>query len=496
MARSEGKTASPAPCLVWLRQDLRLADNPALAAAVASGRPIVALHVLDETPGDPWPLGGASRWWLHQSLKALGADIAARGGRLVLRRGPAGKIVEDVVAETGAAEVFWNRCYEPAAIARDTALKAALAKRGVGVGSFNAGLLFEPWDIRTGAGGPFKVYTPFWRACLARGHDGMPPPAPKSLHAPAKAPASLALDDLGLEPKTPDWAGGLREAWTPGEAGARKRLSAFLKSRLMDYETGRNRPDRDATSRLSPHLHFGEIGPRQIWRAVETHVEAHPAARRAADKFLSEIGWREFSTHLLFHFPDLPEKNWRSDFDAFPWVDDKAALTAWRRGATGYPIIDAGMRELWTTGYMHNRVRMIAASFLIKDLMIHWREGAAWFADTLVDADLANNAASWQWVAGSGADASPYFRIFNPVTQGETYDPEGVYVRRWIPEIAGLPDAAIHKPWTASPEVLKAAGVALGRTYPRPIVDHGEARKAALAAYKALSGKRDAGEEE
>lgn len=493
MARA-AKHEAGAPCLVWFRQDLRLADNPALAAAVATGRPVIPFYLFEEAPGAPWAMGAASRWWLHGSLAALAADLAARGAPLVLRRGDPAEDVQQLVAETGAAQVVWNRCYEPAAVARDTALKQTLTGLGVAVDSYNAALLFEPWTVRTGAGGPFKVFTPFWRACRAQGVTTPPTPAPERIAGPAGPPASLDLADLGLLPVKPDWAGGLRTAWTPGEAGARDRLAAFLEEALDGYGANRNRPDMAATSRLSPHLHFGEIGPRQVWRAVETFVEAHPALRGDADTFLSEIGWREFSTHLLFHTPDLPERNWKTQFDVFPWKEDAAGLEAWRRGRTGYPIVDAGMRELWTTGFMHNRVRMIAASFLIKDLMVHWRAGEDWFWDTLVDADLASNAASWQWVAGSGADAAPYFRIFNPVTQGESYDPHGAYVRRWIPEIAALPDAVIHKPWTATPLALAEAGIVLGRDYPLPIVDHGEARNAALAAYKSLAGSPAAGD--
>lgn len=484
-AKPAPNASGGAPALVWLRQDLRLADNPALHAAVESGRPVVVVYVLDEE--GPWPLGGASRWWLHGALEALGADLAKRGVPLTLRRGGASEEITRLIKQTGADTVFWNRCYEPAAVARDTALKKQLTDAGVAVEGFNAALLFEPWEVRTGAGGPFKVFTPFWRACRAQHIHTETAAAPKRIEA-AKATKSLTLADLALLPTKPDWAGGMREEWTPGEAGARARLSAFLDDALDGYDANRNRPDLIGTSRLSPHLHFGEIGPRQIWRAVETFVEAHPAMRGEADKFLSEIGWREFSTHLLFHNPNLPDANWKAQFDHFPWETNAEGLEAWRRGRTGYPIVDAGMRELWTTGWMHNRVRMIVASFLIKDLMIHWREGEAWFWDTLVDADLANNAASWQWVAGSGADASPYFRIFNPVTQGETYDPDGAYVRRWIPEIAALPDKVIHKPWTATPEALSDAGIELGRTYPRPIVDHGEARTRALAAYKTIAG--------
>jgi len=476
------------PCLVWLRQDLRLADNPALAAACASGRPVLAVYVLDdETPG-PWVMGGASRWWLHGSLAALQRAYADRGGALILRRGRADDVLLALVRECAVAEVHWSRCYEPFAVARDARLKAALVEAGVTVESHNASLLHEPWTLRTGAGGPFKVFSPFWRAALAAGPVATPKPAPGRIPAPDSLPPSADLNDWRLLPTRPDWAGGLRSAWTPGEDGAQARLGAFLSEALSSYAAGRDRPDRLGTSRLSAHLHFGEIGPRQVWAAIETFVHAHPEAQSGADKFLSELGWREFAAHLLFHFTDLPSQNWRSAFDDFPWAPDETAITAWQRGETGYPIVDAGMRELWTTGWMHNRVRMIVASFLIKDLLVHWRRGEEWFWDTLVDADLANNAAGWQWVAGSGADAAPYFRVFNPVTQGAKFDPGGAYVRRWLPELAGLPDKHVHAPWEAPPGVLDDAGVRLGRTYPAPIVNHAQARVRALAAYKQLAG--------
>lgn len=449
---------------------------------------MLALYVLDdETPG-PWRLGGASRWWLHGSLAALQRAVAARGGTLILRRGRAEDALPAFVRECAAAEVHWSRCYEPFAVERDKRLKTALAKTGVAVESHNAALLHEPWTLRTGLGGPFKVYSAFWRAALAVGPVALPKPAPKRIPAPQTLPASDELDDWGLLPRRPDWAAGLRASWTPGETGARTRLDAFLDAALGGYAMRRDRPDCAFTSRLSPHLHFGEIGPRQVWAAVERSLEERPQDRSDAGKFQSELGWREFAAHLLFHFPELAEQNWRPSFDQFPWAADEAAITAWQRGETGYPIVDAGMRELWATGWMHNRVRMVVASFLIKDLLVHWRRGEEWFWDTLVDADLANNAAGWQWVAGSGADAAPYFRVFNPVTQGAKFDPDGAYVRRWIPEIAALPDKHIHAPWEAPLSVLADAGIQLGRTYPAPIVDHAKARLRALAAYKQIAG--------
>ncbi|MGE0828331.1 MAG: deoxyribodipyrimidine photo-lyase [Hyphomonadaceae bacterium] len=477
---SPGPAQDKRPAIVWLRQDLRLADNPALAAAVKSGRPLLILYVLDdETPGK-WRMGGASRWWLHKSLEALQKDIVKRGGRLILRRGRADKVIARLAEETSAAALYWCRLYDPASIARDKALKASLAAAGITVESFNGALLHEPWEVATGAGGPFKVFTPYWRAARAL-PVGVGAPTPKALPAFSAPIASDALADWALPPTRPNWAARFETAWRPGEAGAHAALQHFLDEALQAYPDARNRPNKSGTSRLSPHLHFGEISPRQILAASE---RAGPSA--ALDKFHAELGWREFSAHLLFHWPELPETNWKPAFDDFPWVKNEAGFRAWTKGQTGYPIVDAGMRELWTTGWMHNRVRMIAASFLIKDLLIDWRRGQDWFWDTLVDADLANNAASWQWVAGSGADASPYFRIFNPTKQGETYDPDGAYIRQWVPELARLPDAFMHRPHEADPAILRAAGVKVGETYPLPIVDHAVARTRALDAYAAI----------
>ena len=464
--------------IVWFRQDLRVSDNPALSRAAAEG-PVIGLYVLDETE---WPagrpLGGASRWWLHHSLSALKKDL----GGLVLLRGDPSVLVPQFVRESGAHAILWNRCYEPYAIARDTKLKAELSDDGIDVQSMPGSLLFEPWLVKTSNDGPFKVYSPFWRACQKLQVDAALP-APRIKSAPLPV-AGDNLEDWDLLPSNPNWAAGFDDVWQPGERGAHSRLKQFLLDGLGGYAKKRDRPDMQNVSRLSPHLHFGEISPRQIWHAASMQAEAHPEVRRDVDKFLSELGWREFSYNLLFHFPTLPVENWRSSFDSYPWQQNKRHLTAWRKGLTGYPLVDAGMRELWSTGYIHNRVRMVVASFLIKHLRIDWRQGEAWFWDTLVDADLANNAASWQWVAGSGADAAPYFRIFNPVTQGRKFDPDGQYVRRWCPELARLPNSLIHAPFQASEAVLKEAGVVLGDTYPAPIVDHGEARAAALAGYE------------
>ena len=471
--------------LLWFRSDLRLSDNPALAAALAHGGPIVPLYILDDEDAGRWRSGGASRWWLHHSLQALAADLAKRGSHLILRRGPAERELDRVASEVGARTVVWNRRYEPWAVSRDERLKVALKGRGIAARSFNAGLLCEPWEVVNGKSEPYRVFTPFWRALRAGLALPAPSEAPRHIPAPQVWPAGEALGDWDLTPSRPDWAGGLRETWTPGESGAQERLDAFAGRASLDYGEARNLPGREGTSRLSPHLHFGEIGPRQVWRALTAaaFAETGDLTPSGVEVFLSEIAWREFSHHLLFHAPALPEQPLRSEFAAFPWIHDSKGLEAWRRGLTGYPIVDAGMRQLWTTGWMHNRVRMIVASFLVKDLLIDWREGQAWFWDTLVDADLANNAASWQWVAGSGADAAPYFRVFNPVTQGQKFDPNGAYVRRWVPELAALPDKLLHAPWTARPLELADAGVRLGVTYPVPIVDHAIARERALAAY-------------
>jgi deoxyribodipyrimidine photo-lyase len=488
--RATVRTPSGPPILLWFRRDLRLSDNPALDAALAVGRPVIPLFILDDADANEWAPGGASRWWLHGSLSALAAEIASAGNRLVLRSGSAAPILEELLAETGATSVYWNRRYEPWATARDERIKTALKGRGVDARSFNAGLLKEPWTLTTRKGEPYKVFTPFWKALRALGDPDPPSPAPGRIPAPALWPRSDEPASWALRPTAPDWAGGLRDAWTPGEAGALARLTAFTDGAVLDYHKTRNLPGVAGTSRLSPHLHFGEVGPRQVWHAAVTGALANagtPTAR-GVETYLSELAWREFSYHLLFHFPRLPSQPLRAAFADFPWQDDTEGLSAWRRGSTGYPIVDAGMRELWATGWMHNRVRMIVASFLIKDLLIDWRSGEAWFWDTLVDADLASNAASWQWVAGCGADAAPYFRVFNPALQGAKFDPDGVYVRRWVPELAKLPDALIHAPWTAKPIELSDGGVELGRSYPAPIVDHAAARLRALEIYQRTKG--------
>ncbi|HVU34254.1 MAG TPA: deoxyribodipyrimidine photo-lyase [Opitutaceae bacterium] len=476
--------------LVWFRIDLRLADNPALDAAVKAGGVVVPVFIW--TPGDeePWQPGGASRWWLHQSLAALQSRLGAAGSPLVIRRGEAPAELRRLAKETGATRVFWNRRYEPACIARDSRIKEVLGAEGIEVRSFNAALLHEPWTIKNQSGRPFQVFTPFWRHCLTKADPGDPLPAPKQLVSLARAPTSLPLADLGLEPRL-DWAADFRAVWQPGEAGAAAAWKRFLAGAFDGYAEGRNRPDLIGTARLSPHLHFGEIGPRQVWHGLNALAVKHglAAARWRDSQFLAEIGWREFAHHLLYHFPHTPAEPLRPDFRRFPWRRNAAWLRAWQKGMTGYPIVDAGMRELWKTGWMHNRVRMIVASFLVKDLLISWEAGARWFWDTLVDADLANNTLGWQWTAGCSADAAPYFRVFNPTAQGEKFDPNGDYVRRWCPELARLPVKWIHQPQNAPAEVRRAADVTLGGNYPAPLVNHVIAREVALEAFAHIKAK-------
>ena len=484
---------STRPVVHWFRSDLRLADNPALAAAVDSGAPLVLVYVLDETAAGRWAPGAAARWWLHHSLAALTHDIEMRGGRLLLLRGAARGVIADLVRETGAGMVTCSRAHEPWSGELERQLKLDLEGMGVALKRYAGRLLHEPESIRAQAGDPYRVYTPFWRAVLGAGAPRRPSAAPQALKPLRAQPDGVSLADLKLQPTAPDWAGGLRASWRPGEDGARERLGRFLEADVARYHELRDRPDTAGTSRLSPHLAFGEISPSTVWHAARAREFVDPAAARGVEVFLKELVWREFSAHLLHHFPTLPERPLRADLDGFPWREDATQLAAWQRGRTGYPIVDAGMRELWATGYMHNRVRMIVASFLIKDLMIPWQHGEAWFWDTLVDADLASNAASWQWVAGTGADAAPYFRVFNPVTQGIKFDPDGAYVRRWVPELAELPAPAIHAPWEAAAAVLAAAGVRLGQSYPLPLVDHALARRRALEAYGACKQERAAG---
>jgi deoxyribodipyrimidine photo-lyase len=438
------------PTLVWFRDDLRLADNPALRAAIDRGEPVVGVYVLDEESPGVRPLGGAARWWLHHSLASLGERLRERGGTLVLRRGAAASVLPELVSDAGAGAVFWNRRYGGPERGIDAGLKRSLREGGLEVRSFQASLLFEPWTVRTGADTHFSVFTPFWRACLHLPAPRTPLPEPREIHGAGRIPASDALGDWQLLPTRPDWAGGLRETWEPGEPAARARLRDFLKEDLSGYDTARDEPAAGVTSHLSPRLRWGELSPFTVWHETL-------GAGADAGRFLSEVGWREFAWHTLFHFPDLARTNLRRSFDAFPWPRlERTHLDAWQRGRTGVPLVDAGMRELWHSGTMHNRVRMVTASYLIKNLMIDWRHGEQWFWDTLVDADAASNPFNWQWVAGSGADAAPYFRIFNPLTQAEKFDKDGLYVSQWAPDSASLD----------------------------PLVDLGASRKRALDAYE------------
>jgi deoxyribodipyrimidine photo-lyase len=443
-----------ASTIVWFRDDLRITDHPALNWAIERGGPIVALYLFDQESPEIRPLGSASKWWLRHSLEKLDASLRALGGSLTLRSGPARTVIPELVTETSAGAVAWNRRYGPSK-AIDQELKTALRSDGIEAESFHANVLFEPWTITTKDGRPFQVFTPFWRTCLSGEPPREPLPAPTTVTS-LKGVTSEHLDEWALVPTSPDWSGGLAETWQPGEAGATARLEAFLDTGLALYHR-RDEPGIDATSMLSPHLRFGEISPHQVWH--HAHRVTNPDARKNVDKFLSEIGWREFTINVLFQHPDLHTHNIKPAFDHFPWQwPDQAELRPWQQGLTGIPLVDAGMRQLWHTGYMHNRVRMVTASFLVKNMLVHWRLGEQWFWDTLVDADEANNPGSWQWVAGCGTDAAPYFRVFNPVVQAEKFDPDGGYRKKWVPE------------WGTD-------------DYPEPILDLKESRVRALSAF-------------
>ncbi len=485
MHRMEHETSPfQAPALVWFRNDLRIADNEALVAACQHSA-VVPVYIR-QTCGKTRALGGARNWWLHKSLSSLSSDLERLGAPLILLSGDPSDLIPELVKTTGASAVYWNRRYDPEHLEADSALKAGLQAEGLIAESFAGQLLHEPTKLRTGSGTYYKVYSPFWRALEPDVENRPPLDAPEQLKplADATGLATESLDSWEMLPTKPDWSGGLADTWTPGESGARERLKDFIEDRMQGYSDRRDIPGVDATSGLSPHLANGEITPAQIFEALRT--TENDAAPDDRGKFRKEVGWREFAWHLLANEPALAEKNHNPKFDAFPWRNDTKALIAWQKGLTGYPIVDAGMRQLWQTGWMHNRVRMVVASFLTKHLLIDWRTGEDWFWDTLVDADPASNAASWQWVAGSGADAAPYFRIFNPVLQGEKFDPDGDYVRSFVPELAEMPQKFIHKPWAAPEKVLDAAGVRLGDTYPNPIVDHQLARDRALAAYQEI----------
>lgn len=486
--------------LVWFRRDFRLHDNAALRAALDACDSVIPvyLHAPEEeaTSGDDWRPGGASRWWLHHTLRALQSELREHGSDLVIRN-TLGKTADSLaelralIRETGASEIHWNRLYEPHAVDRDMRIKQALNEAGVTAVSHAGCLLHEPSLVRTKTGNPFQVFTPFWKTIQSQVEPGNPLPKPEAFNAVPVWPRSLRVDELSLIPDIA-WYRGIEQRWQPGEAGAHNALREFLEEGLADYAQGRDLPARDFTSQLSPHLHWGEISPRQVWTAVENMTRERPSLEQHAQKFLAEIGWREFAHHVLFNFPHTVNESMYAKYAAFPWRDAEGEaaedLRAWQRGETGYPIVDAGMRQLWRDGWMHNRVRMVVASFLVKNLRIHWLHGAKWFWDTLVDADLASNTLGWQWAAGSGADAAPYFRIFNPMLQSEKFQAEE-YIREYVPALKHMPDKHIHAPWEAPLSTLEEAGVVLGRNYPEPIVDYRESRERALAALQELKNR-------
>lgn len=464
--------------IVWFRQDLRLEDNPALLYANKQQHTILPIYILDESKNDQWKMGEASRWWLHKSLASLNASL---NDNLCLATGDALTILKTITNTFNVKGLYWNRCYEPWQIKRDTLIKSTFSSLNIEVKSFNSSLLKEPFENLKEDGTSYKIFTSFYKKNYV-GREYSSPPQEYPLTINWLRHTILSLNDLRLIPINP-WYEKLDCHWSPGEEGAHMSLENFIENGLCDYQKGRDYPSLSSTSKLSPHLHFGEISPRQVLHKIFQDIDSFDMN---AEHFVKELCWREFAYNLLYHLPHMPEKNLRSEFDAFNWGCDDYLFESWTKGLTGYPIIDAGMRELWQTGYMHNRVRMIVGSFLVKNLLIDWRHGERWFWNTLVDADLANNSAGWQWVAGCGVDASPYFRIFNPITQGEKFDSEGDYVRKYIPELAKLPNKFIHSPWEAPDNVLKACGITLGTTYPTPIVNLKTSREKALAAYKLL----------
>lgn len=467
--------------LLWFRKDLRLRDNAALAALLEKGVAILPVFILDnETEGD-WVPGGASRVWLHHTLKDLTESLKEKGLPLILRQGDPAHILPSLLEESGAEGVYWNRCYEPTLIKRDSHIKNHLKDAGFDVRSFCSSLLFEPQEVANKQGKPFQVYTPFWKTVSVK---KVPSPVSvdfRKLHVPDKVPVSDHLDSFSLVPSDLDWDSKIMQYWEIGEAAAEKRLQEFLQSAAGDYSQQRDFPGIEGTSKLSPYLQWGSIGPRQIWHQVH---EENLQDSKGGLVYLKELVWREFAYHILFHFPNTPDSPLRADFEDFPWEDNQDVYRKWCRGQTGYPIVDAGMRQLWEEGWMHNRVRMVVASLLVKHLLQSWRAGARWFWDTLVDADLASNTLGWQWSGGCGADAAPYFRVFNPIIQGKKFDTDGSYVRKYIPELAKLPDDVLHCPWEADAETLERAGVILGDNYPHPIIEHSKGRDRALEAFE------------
>ena len=495
------KGTDKAPVLVWFRHDLRLDDHPALAAAIKTGQPIVPVYIWSPDEEGEWSPGGASRWWLHHALGDLREALEKQcGARLILRKakGKGGTLSElkKLCNETGADAVFWNRRYEPAAIKRDSEIKSQLRSHGINARSENGSLLFEPTEVSNKSGAAYQVFTPFWKCCLT-----LDVAKPVQVDVQACRPwggsgdlASVSLEDLQMLPSIA-WDGGFYDFWgKPSRQAAVGRLESFLDDGAIDYQDARDLPAMDGTTRLSPALHFGQIGPRELWHAFAKKESALKGTEAdvLTKGIMRQLVWREFAHHLLYHFPETPKKPLRPEFELFPWEPDEIFLTKWQRGETGYPIVDAGMRQLWQTGWMHNRVRMIVGSLLVKHLLQHWIDGARWFWDTLVDADLANNTMGWQWIGGCGADAAPYFRIFNPITQGERFDPKGDYVKRYIPELAKLPAKYVHKPWELGELDLAAADVTLGKNYPLPVMDHSKGRQRALDAFDELKRKREA----
>ena len=462
----------------WFRQDLRLSDNPALDSA-AQYETLIPIYILDEVNSGEFKMGAASKWWLHQSLTKLNESL---DGKLLVYQGNPHEILNKLIEEQEVSYVTWNRCYEPWRIDRDKEIKRNFEDKNVAVESFSASLLWEPWTISKDDGTPYRVFTPFYKkGCLNSEEPRLPAGKVDLSNLYSEDLSSDSITDLNLLP-TIKWYESFEEEWNPGEIGAEQNLNSFLDSGLLNYKEGRNFPSQEFVSRLSPHLHFGEISPNEVWYRAKTK-EGISGIEKSLAHFHSELGWREFSYYLLYHFPDLPNKNFQEKFDIFPWQENEEFLALWQRGNTGCPIVDAGMRELWQTGYMHNRLRMIVGSFLVKNLLIDWRFGERWFWDCLVDADLASNSASWQWVAGSGADAAPYFRIFNPITQGLKFDPEGEYTKKYVPELRDLPNKYLFSPWEAPENILADAGIELGKNYPKPMVDLKLSRETALEAF-------------
>jgi len=465
--------------IFWFRQDLRLADNPGFYQAALNGA-VIAIFILDESQDD-FKMGGASRIGLYHSLQSLQAKLA---NKLNIYQGRAQDIILALAEQHAIDAVYWSRCYEPWRVKQDLAIQTRLAERHIDCTIFNASLLWEPSAALKQDGSPYKVFTPFYKnACLHAPQPRVPLSAPPELNLIKDATSTLTIDDLPLRPAH-TWYSALEQHWVMGEEGAHQRLADFVEHGLANYKEGRNFPEKNNVSRLSSSLHFGELSPNQVWFKVREQSSERAIPMQDIEHFLSELGWRDFSYYLLSHFPSLPRENFQKKFNNFPWQTDDLLLTAWKKGQTGYPIIDAGMRELWQTGYMHNRVRMIVGSFLVKNLLLHWHQGEDWFWDCLVDADLANNSASWQWVAGSGADAAPFFRIFNPVLQGAKFDPQGLYTKRFVPELINMPVSYLFRPWEAPAGILQEAGVVLGKTYPQPIVDFRLSRLRALEAFR------------